>query len=304
MSPAVRGWNMTRCLLTSTAFVGAALLMTLGLTASAAADVRVFVTSSASGHGLDLLGPRGDGTGTDPEYEDWPIDPFRPTYSTVDVNGNSYYGYDYYYGYYRVAAFPPIDAPSGTIDDPILIDAAAGEWAYIWFQFRGEPKGVNIRGTFVVTEAGGQAPPPLALTFTYYLQNDLYNPDSPKGPRWVGMPTPPEYPEWRDNPQMLLMFGGGGCGLPNAYDDPQNMFDNQAIDGANRTGVGLIGAITAEPSDTVYEYSLGDFDYFPRGGPDGIEHTFFKFVPEPGAGVVTTVTAALLCRPRRSNRGR
>src|SRR5574342_66524 len=93
------------------------LALATGLTVCAwgVADVRVFVTSSASGYGLDLLGPQGDGTGTDPLYEDWPIDPFRPTYSTVE-DGWNYYAYDYYYAYYRVDAFPPIDAPSGTVD--------------------------------------------------------------------------------------------------------------------------------------------------------------------------------------------
>ena len=105
------------------------LVLALAVCASAAADVRVFVTSSASGYGLDLLGPQGDGTGTDPAHENWPIDPFRPTYSTVDQDDNNYYAYDYYYGYYRVGAYPPIAAPSGTVDNPILINAAAGEWA-------------------------------------------------------------------------------------------------------------------------------------------------------------------------------
>ena len=120
--------------------------------ASAAADVRVFVTNSASGYGLDLLGPQGDGTGTDPAHENWPIDPFRPTYSTVDVADNNYYAYDYYYAYYRAAAYPPIDAPSGTVDNPILINAAAGEWAYIWFQYRNEPRGAKIRCQVFATD--------------------------------------------------------------------------------------------------------------------------------------------------------
>ena len=102
------------------------IVLALGVCACAAADVRVFVTSSASGYGLDLLGPQGDGTGTDPAHEDWPIDPFRPTYSTVDWDGDNHYAYDYYYAYYRAAAYPPIDAPSGTVDNPVVINAAGG----------------------------------------------------------------------------------------------------------------------------------------------------------------------------------
>jgi MYXO-CTERM domain-containing protein len=261
--------------------------------AAAVADIRVFVTSSASGYGLDLLGPQGDGTGTDPEHEDWPIDPFRPTYSTVDVNNYSYYAYDYYFAYYRAAAYPPIDAPSGTVDNPILIDAGAGQWGYIWFQYRNEPAYASIRGFFETREADGGWPPPSALKLTYYLQNDM---EEYGRKRWMGMATPPEYPEWRNNSQELLELLT--YGLRNGSDDPRNMFDHQS--GTNpRTGVGLLGAVTGQARDTVYKCYLSVWDYEGGGVPAQGPPTFFKFVPEP-AGVSLVALAAVWLRRRRS----
>jgi hypothetical protein len=249
---------------------------------------------------LDLLGPQGDGTGTDPENEDWLIDPFRPTYSTVDWHGPySYYGYDYYYAYYRAAAYPPIDAPSGTPDNPILIDVPAGEWAYIWFQYRNEPANPTIRGYFEATDGTGA--PATDLEFTYYLQNDFDNPDDPgRGPRWEGDATPPEYPEWRGNPQLLDVWLWA-YGLRNGPDNPRNMFHRQSGGGDVYTGVGLVGAISGQPADTVYEYCMTLWDYYPTsyGVPEQGEHAFFKFVPEPAALTSVLVLSLAALRPRR-----
>ena len=211
-------------------------VLALGTCACAAADVRVFVTSSASGYGLDLLGPQGDGTGTDPAHENWPIDPFRPTYSTVDVDGNNYYAYDYYYGYYRVGAYPPIDAPSGTVDNPILINAAAGQWGYIWFQFRDEPQR-HVNELITVATLAGQSQPTQDLGLTYYMQNDL----SGSGhKRWGGMATAPDYPEWHTNPQHFVT--NYEPGIANAHDDPPLMFHHQAggMHDPGWTGVALL----------------------------------------------------------------
>ena len=266
----------------------------LGICAWAAADVRVFVTSSASGYGLDLRGPQGDGTGTDPDHENWPIDPFRPTYSTVASDNVDHYAYDYYFGYYRVGAYPPIDAPSGTIDHPILLNAAAGEWAYIWFQFRGEPKNASIRANLGASATGAGSSPASALAFTYYLQNDRAG-DGLK--RWEGSATAPEYPEWRSNPQTLESGAGNAYGLRNELDNLANMFHHQS--GTNlRTGVGLLGAIAGQPGETVYEYFMNYWDYEGDGVPVQGEHAFFKFVPEP-TGLTLLGIGAVLCRRRR-----
>ena len=277
-----------------------AVALGVGACASADADVRVFVTSSAAGCGLDLLGPQGDGTGTDPLHEDWPIDPFRPTYSQVYANGLNVYPYDYYYAYYRVAAFPPIDAPSGTADNPIVIDVTAGQWAYIWFQFREEPKNAKVGGLIVEATPPGQRSRPgrdgLApdLEFTYYLQNNLgalY--DSKK--RWTGAATPPAYPEWHNNPQTMLE--GSTWGIANTYDDPTMMFDNQGSGPSGRTGVALLGAVTGSSSDTVYAFRITDVSYANPPNPHVGESTFFRTVPEPAALWLLTVGAAR--QPRR-----
>jgi hypothetical protein len=265
-----------------------------GAPAATLADVRVFVTSSASGYGLDLLGPQGDGTGIDPEHEDWPIDPFRPTYSTVDpATGYTFYGHDYEYAYYRAAAYPPIEAPSGTADNPILIDASAGEWPYIWFQFRNEPALRKVNGLIVQADPAGQPEEPTpALTFTYYLQNNM---DEYGVKRWNGAATPPDYPGWHENPQVLMELATRS--IQNLGDDPLNMFDNQRIDGSLRTGVALLGAISGSASEIVYEYSIDAVTYANGYAPAVGEHAFFKVVPEPQA--VMLLALAALVRRRR-----
>ena len=263
--------------------------------AAARADVRVFVTSSAAGFGLDLLGQQGNGTGTDPAHEDWPIDPFRPTYSTVDVDGNNDYAYDYSYGYYRVAAYPPIDAPSGTVDDPILINAAAGEWGYIWFQFRNEP---DRKVNHLITEAtrAGESQPTHDLALTYYVQNDR---DGSGFKRWDGMATAPAYPEWHANPAQLGAHNGA-AGIANNAGNPWLMFDNQAVGGGLRTGVALLGALRGAQSDAVFELRSTNVNYNAPPQPTIGEGTFFKLVPEPaGALWVAFAAVSLGLRTRR-----
>ena len=267
-----------------------AVALGVGACASADADVRVFVTSSAAGYGLNLLGPQGDGTGTDPLHEDWPIDPFRPTYSTVYSNNFNEYAYDYYYAYYRVAAYPPIDAPSGTVDNPILIDAAAGEWAYIWFQFRDEPKLAHLNGLIVRVSEAGSWDPASSVVPTWYVQNDM---GGLGWKRWDGSATPPGYPEWHLNPQTMLAIDAAG--ISNAGDQPVNMFDNQAVNGAHLTGVALLGALNAPPGETLYELRIDEIGYSQPPYPSIAESCFFRIVPEP-AGVLLVAVVALRSR--------
>ena len=264
--------------------------------ASAAGDVRVFVTNSASGYGLDLLGPQGDGTGTDPAHEDWPIDPFRPTYSTVDGFGHNYYANDYYYGYYRVGTYPPIAAPSGTVDNPILINAAAGEWAYIWFQFRNEPWNSQVNGFGTVATLAGNSQLTEDLNFTYYVQNDV----SGSGrKRFDGYAAPPDYSGWHRNPFRTDQITA--YSIVNGRDDPEMMFDGQASDGTahTATGVALLGALTGPATDELYELRIDAFDYSSGPGPSVAESCFFRIVPEPGSALLFGAASAWL-RGRRS----
>ena len=220
--------------------------------AAAAADVRVFVTSSASGYGLNE-----------------PANAFIPTFSTVDVDNNNFNAYDFYHSTlgpapngqgFSVSNFPPIAAPSGTVDTPILINAAAGEWGYIWFQFRNERRNAQVNEMITVATLAGQSQSTQNLNLTYYVQNDFGGTTANK--RWRGTATPPDYPEWRVNPKHFVT--NYEQGIVNGGDDPPMMFDNQAINGTNRTGVALLGALWGAPRNVIYELRLTlaarDFD--------------------------------------------
>jgi hypothetical protein len=212
-----------------------------------------------------------------------------------DYGWEDFYAYDYYYAYYRAAAYPPIDAPSGTVDDPILIDAGAGEWAYIWFQFRAVQKFKRVNEMIIVATEAGQQDPTQDLSLTYYVQNDLWGDSAVK--RWGGDATPPDYPEWHMNPAHFLDLPTG-LGLPNELDNPEHMFHRQAADGNLWTGVALVGALTGEPSEAVYELKIDDIGYNAPPYPPIGESCFFRIVPEPG-GVFLLGTVVLALRGRR-----
>ncbi len=272
----------------------AAAVVIVGLAGLAArADVRVFVTSSADGYGLDLLGPQGDGTGTDPAHEDWPIDPFRPTYSTVDIEGN-HYAYDYEFGYYRAAAYPPIDAPSGTPADPIQIDVSAGEIGYMWFQFRGEPANIQVNG-FISSVRLPQGDPAQDLTLTYYVQNDIWGESYKK--RFDGLAFPPEYENWHANPFLTDQLTSHS--IINGTDDASMMFDNQ-VWGASRWGVALLGALSGPPDNTLYEFKIDYIDYTQSPNPPTVgESCYFRLVPEPGSVSMLLAVLVGCSRTRR-----
>lgn len=97
------------------------LALILAVAATADATVRVFVTTSSAGYGLNE-----------------PQNAFRPTFSTVDVANQNVNAYDFYHSNlgsnpdgngFSVTNFPPQDTPSGTAASPVQI--AVGDWAYI-----------------------------------------------------------------------------------------------------------------------------------------------------------------------------
>jgi hypothetical protein len=240
------------------------------------ADVRVFVTPASQGYGLTV-----------------PANAHRPTFSTVDADGNNSNAYDYYYSqhpelpggaaghYFSVAEYPPIDAPSGTPEAPLVIDQ--GDFAYIWFQFRNEPKSSRQNGIVLCITGGGGGFIP-----TYYLQNDTGG--DPAFKRWDGTATPPDYPEWHANPQTMVSITA--YGLVNGSDDPQRMHDHQA--GTNpRTGVTLLGAILlTQPGDYSIEITA-------IGQPAIVAPpSYFTYVPEPAACWMVAGLIALALRRR------
>jgi hypothetical protein len=83
-------------------------------------------------------------------------------------------------------------------------------------------------------------------------------------------------------------------GIINTTDDPVMMLDHQA----SGTGVALLGALTAAPSDAIYELKIDAVGYAGLPPPQVAESTFFKIVPEPGA-LWLLVAMSLGLRPSR-----
>ncbi len=241
--------------------------------AGAGATVRVFVTGSSSGYGLE------DNANA-----------FLPTVSTVYANGVTENGYDYWADWYgeipgpiRPGAFPPADSPTGTPDSPVLI--AAGDFAYIWLQFQNEPKGAKINGLQVTVREYGSTLP-ASVSTTYYLCNNESNIILSK--RWEGTATPPGYLEWHNNPQTTVAITAQGLvntGTSSAW----NLWD-----GTSR--IALLGALAAAEPSTLYELAVTNISYN-SGQPPADEHGYFMFVPEP-ASALLLASAGLLLRRR------
>ena len=258
-------------------------LAVLTLAAAASADVRVFVTSSSAGYGLNET-----------------ANAFIPTFSTVDVPGNTLNAYDFYHSNlgshpdghgFSVSNFPPQDAPSGTVGSPVQIPV--GNFGYIWFQFQAEAKGANVNGLKVlITDVGG----PTVIQTTYYVQNDLSGDVLLK--RWDGTATAPDYPEWNnlDGRNLQILVGVHAAGLTNGASAPWDMFLHQSGAGTNPfTGVGLLGAVQGQLGHT-YTVSIDQVNYS-SGTPGALSGGAFQFAPEP-ASLVLMALAGLLLRRR------
>jgi hypothetical protein len=150
-----------------------------------------------------------------------------------------------------------------------------------------------------VATLAGQSEPTQDLNFTYYLQNDIDNPDyyADHVKRWWGEATPPDYLWWHVNPQHFAT--NYEPGIANSLDDPEMMFENQAINGTYRTGVALLGALNGASSDAVYELRIDEIGYNAPPYPSIGESCFFSIVPEPTSALLVAV-AAVWVRARRS----
>jgi len=263
-------------------------LVMLAMAATASATLRLFVTPASAGYGLDGY-PGGTGTG----FYGYEINPFRPTFSTQDLAGNVTWGYDFYYGYYKVTSFPPSNYPSGSCANPTLINP--GDFGYLWFQFVGETKNakVNALKILVVDCATGQ--PAGADVFpTYYQQNDIGNPTAPNM-RWNGAATPPDYSQWHLNPQGLVAITAAGFTNSTA-DIPWNMYKG-ANDAYGATRIALLGSLTGAFNGKTYEVKIIDYSYW-TGTPTTVvlASGFFKLVPEPAALALMGLAGLLLRR--------
>jgi hypothetical protein len=202
------------------------LLVALANVVTASATVRVFVTASADGYGLEN-----------------PANHMVPTASTVYANNVSVNGYDYEDYYYnpgplRPGTYPPADSPSGTVDNPVLIDSG---WAYIWLQFQSEPAGSKIEGLQITIA------PSANVATTYYLCNNLQGPAG--ATRWDGTATPPGYPEWHNNPQTMVAITRYGLQNWTAA-----LAWNLWSGGASR--IALLGAVEAPLDGTTYTIDI------------------------------------------------
>jgi hypothetical protein len=256
--------------------------MTLVSATTASATVRVFVTPSSSGYGL----------------EDH-VNAFVPTASAVDADNNVWNGFDYenYYtgvpGPLRPGAYPPADSPSGTCDDPILIPE--GDFAYIWLQFQGEPKLQKIRGLLVeISFCGtGVVPPSVAnpgpgqVYSTYYLCNNMSHPLIGTQ-RWNGTATPPDYPEWHNNPQTMLSVTAYGM-VNHAVDVAWNLWKG------GTWCMALLGAVTAPADGATYAINITNIGYA-TGDPPTLAGGVFQFLPEPAGWLLMGLGGLLLRR--------
>ncbi len=242
------------------------LLAVLAVVSCASATVRVFVTTSSAGFGLENNANH-----------------MIPTVSTVLADGTNLNTYDYYDAYgnpgpLRPGLYPPSASPSGTDVAPVAI--ADGDFAYVWLQFQSEPGGANINGlNIAVAEPGTSA--------TYYLLN---NKNTIGQKRWDGTATPPGYPEWHNNPQTFVAVTA--YGISNLV----GANANQLWSGSAAGRIALLGAIEAPADGSIYHLDVIQVNYanFPNPTMAG---GVFQFVPEP-TSLLLMGLAGLLIRRR------
>jgi hypothetical protein len=259
------------------------LAVMLAMVATASATVRVFITSSASGFGLENN-----------------ANAFTPTVSTVLADGTSTNGIDYadYYGVagpLRPGTYPPVGAPSGDVTTPVAVDP--GAFAYVWLQFQNEPKAAKINGLLLNIHEVGQPPAdpnnpstlPPGLTYAWYLSNNLQSSPGIAVKRWDGTATPPGYPEWHNNPQTGVAITS--YGIQNfGTSKPDQLFDGT-------TRIALLGAITAPFDGKKYQIDVALCNYSVPPNPS-VAGGVFQFTPEP-ASLLLMSLAGLLLRRRR-----
>ncbi len=244
----------------------------LALVASASATVRVFVTGSNNPYGLENN-----------------ANAFTPTVSTVYANGVNENTYDYYDMYggagpLRPGAYPPANSPSGTVADPVLIPST--DFAYLWLQFQSEPAGAKINGLAITIRKAGESVPATDVYTTYYLCNNV---NTTGNKRWDGNATPPNYPEWHNNPETMIAITAYGI---------KNLATAKAeqLWGGGTARIALLGAISAPANGTVYEVLITNISYASPPNPT-VAGGAFSILPEP-ASLLLMGLAGLLIRRR------
>ena len=247
-------------------------------TAANAVDGRLFLTGWDEGYGLTI-----------------PDNACTPTFSEVDLDGNNYNAYDYYYGHFVVDAFPPADHAGYGAGAPLGLDPMMGDGAYLWIQFDASvAKNTKINGLQVeVWDAGTGEIAAGFAPVTYYLQNDM-NGFGVK--RWDGPATAPDYPEFSgNNPQVLVAVTAYGLKktLPPTPD--------QYFSGGTLGNIAVLGSICLDEMDPNGDYYIAITDINLTEGEttpaDWMADTYFTVTPEP-ASLLLLGLAGLVLRRR------
>jgi hypothetical protein len=259
------------------------LLGILAVVGVANATVRVFMTSSADPYGL--LDNANHGVATT---------------STVDAGGSDSNTWDYYSpgggnGPLVVGTFPP----TGYVQpNPLMIPQ--GGFAYIWLQFQNEPT-ATINGLAIELRDPSTGLPANWLATTYYLANNKLTLNSK---RWDGTATPPNYPEWHNNPQTFVSVTA--YGIANTF----GVNESQMWGGNLHGRIALLGAVEAAPLPPEqgggypawgvgFEIHITNLNYsdttLPLPDYSGVGNFFF--VPEP-TSLLLIGLAGLLIRRR------
>jgi hypothetical protein len=247
-------------------------------TAANAVDGRLFITGWDEGYGLDK-----------------PENACIPTFSEVDLDGNNYNAYDYYYGTgpFEVAAFPPAAHAGYGAGSPLALDPMGGG-AYLWLQFDASmPKNATINGLQVeVWDAGTGMIADGFAPVTYYLQNDI---SSSGFKRWDGPATAPDYAEFTgNNPQVLVAVTAYGIKKTN-LDNPSQLYT-----GMNGGFIALLGSICLDEMDPAGTYfvAITDINYT-EGTADPANwgyDTYFTVIPEPATLMLLGLAGLVLRR--------
>lgn len=250
--------------------------------AAQAVDGRLFLTHPSEGYGLVQ-----------------PENACTPTFSEVDLDGNNYNAYDYYYGNgpFVVDAFPPADHPGYTANNPLVLTATdPGQFVYVWLQFdMSAPKGTMINGLILEVQDYDTGELIDGVTPVYYLCNDMATSGLK---RWNGPATAPDYPEFAgNNPQTLVAVTAWGL-RRHTPDVPEQLYT-----GLSGGLIALLGAICL-PQEVEYgqlmTVKITDINYAEGMAlPENwLADTVFTVIPEP-AGAVLLAVVGVLCTRRR-----
>ena len=186
---------------------------------------------------------------------------------------------------YAVSSYAPNNLPVPTIDP------TAGEFAYMWIKFTAVPTGnAQVQGLHMGWTGS-------VADVSYYILDDVLAPD-PHHLRWQGAATAPNYPEFKNNPQILAAVTSDG--IKNvAAANPANLYSGTGPADAAQKRVALLGAIRFNAGNYTVDGFLSDLGI--KFDPDFPNETVVfqgaNIIPEP-ASLLLIGLAGLALRRR------